>query len=221
MICPIALSNLPSPRAIWYHEISVTLRITLYLKAKSSLRIGGNLNLRPCGTQDSNLTIKKPKKMPLWKGGWCSTIIIGKVNWLREMQWYRGHFTVNCVEQDGKYFLLLIATVDLLTWCRYSKYWDSHWPFTVMSWNKKRQNHRSETTWKYYLGRKKRPMRLIISQGISKIFVNTSRRTLLLTLPNLKSEWNLFPHEGQAISIPPMFSGNRNCWPHFGHSSSV
>jgi hypothetical protein len=27
----------------------------------------------------------------------------------------------------------------------------------------------------------------------------------------------LFPHEGQAISIPPISSGNRNCWPHLGH----
>lgn len=32
------------------------------------------------------------------------------------------------------------------------------------------------------------------------------------TVPNLKSEWNLSPQEGQTITSPPMFSGIRNCW---------
>jgi hypothetical protein len=47
--------------------------------------------------------------------------------------------------------------------------------------------------------------------------MNRCRWLLLLPLPSLKSDRNLLPHEGQAMSIPPTFSGNRNCWPHLGH----
>ena len=55
------------------------------------------------------------KKWKTWKGSWCSTKIIGKVNRLCESQRYRGRFTVNCVEQGGNHFSPLTATVEMST----------------------------------------------------------------------------------------------------------
>ena len=72
-----------------------------------------------------------------------------------------------------------------------------------------------------FQGIKNLQMRLTILEGISKTVDTTSTGALLLTPPSLKSDWNFSPHEGQAISIPPMSLGNRNIWPHCGHFFSI
>ena len=64
-----------------------------------------------------------------------------------------------------------------------------------------------------------RPIRFKILLGISNMFTNIPFCSL--TPPNLKSVLNLFPHEGQAISIPPIFLGNLSSCPHCWHSFTI
>jgi hypothetical protein len=57
----------------------------------------------------------------------------------------------------------------------------------------------------------------MILSGISKIVSSRFGCVPFRAPASLKSDRNFFPQDGQAISIPPMSSGNRNCWPHPGH----